>query len=127
MSGGIPLLRIRFYGVGRDRCYFHKNRHMRLTSQSQYVACTRTCVSGHSASVNLNKQWLPPYQNNDILTPWSRVLLEKLTGFQLVNKFPTFYGTRRFITAFTDPATCPYPEPARSSPYSHIPLTDNPF
>jgi len=36
-----------------------------------------------------------------LLTPWSRVLLEKLTGFQLVNKFPAFYGTRRFITAST--------------------------
>ena len=36
-----------------------------------------------------------------LLTPWSRVLLEKLTGLQLVNKFPTFYGTRKFITAFT--------------------------
>ena len=35
------------------------------------------------------------------LTPWSRILLEKLTGFQLVNKFPTFYGTQRFITALT--------------------------
>ena len=37
-----------------------------------------------------------------ILTPHSRVLLEKLTGFQLVKKFPAFYGTRRFITAFTN-------------------------
>ena len=36
-----------------------------------------------------------------LLTPCSRVLLEKLTGFQIVKKFPTFYGTRRFITAFT--------------------------
>jgi len=36
-----------------------------------------------------------------LLTPWSRVLLEKLTGLQLVKKFPTFYGTRRFITALT--------------------------
>ena len=35
-----------------------------------------------------------------LLTPWSRVL-EKLTDSQLVKKFPTFYGTRRFITAFT--------------------------
>ena len=35
-----------------------------------------------------------------LLTPWCRVLLEKLTGFQLVKKFPTFHGTRRFITAF---------------------------
>jgi len=34
-------------------------------------------------------------------TPWSRVLLEKLTGSQLVKKFPAFYGTRRFITPFT--------------------------
>jgi hypothetical protein len=29
------------------------------------------------------------------------VLLEKLTGSQLVKKFPTFYGTQRFITTFT--------------------------
>jgi hypothetical protein len=36
-----------------------------------------------------------------LLTPWSRALLEKLTGFQPVKKFPAFYGTRRFITAFT--------------------------
>ena len=36
-----------------------------------------------------------------LLTPWSRVLLEKLTGFQLVKKFPIFYWTRRFIIAFT--------------------------
>ena len=35
-----------------------------------------------------------------LLPPWSRVLLEKLTSFQLLKKFPTFYGTRRFITTF---------------------------
>ena len=34
-----------------------------------------------------------------LLTAFSRVLLEKLNGFQLVKKFPAFYGTRRFITA----------------------------
>jgi len=34
-------------------------------------------------------------------TPWSRVLLEKLTGSQLDKKFPAFYGTWRFITVFT--------------------------
>ena len=32
-------------------------------------------------------------------TPWSGVLAEKLTGPDVVKKFPTFYGTRRFITA----------------------------
>ena len=36
-----------------------------------------------------------------LLTPWCRVLLEKLTGLQLVTKFTAFYGTRRFITALT--------------------------
>ena len=36
-----------------------------------------------------------------LLTPWRRVLLQKLTGSQLVKKFTTVYGTRRFITAFT--------------------------
>ena len=34
-----------------------------------------------------------------LLTPWCRVPLEKLTGLQLVKKFPAFHGTRRFITA----------------------------
>jgi len=36
-----------------------------------------------------------------LLTPCSTVLLEKLTCSQLVKKFPAFYGTRMFITAFT--------------------------
>jgi hypothetical protein len=48
------------------------------------------------------------------LTPWSSVLLEKLIVTQLV-KFPTFYGTRMFITVFTRPATRPFPEPDESN------------
>ena len=36
-----------------------------------------------------------------LLTPWCRVLLEKLIGVQLVKKFPAFHETRRFITALT--------------------------
>jgi hypothetical protein len=41
------------------------------------------------------------YNNSlySILTPWSRVLLEKLTGFQLVKKYAAFYGTRKIIIA----------------------------
>ena len=34
-------------------------------------------------------------------TSWSRALPEELTGARLVKKFPAFYETRRFITAFT--------------------------
>jgi hypothetical protein len=36
-----------------------------------------------------------------LVTPWSTVLLEKLTSLQLFNKFPALYGTRRFISTFT--------------------------
>ena len=40
-------------------------------------------------------------KNTYLLTPWCRVLLEKLTGLELVKKFPAFHRTRRFITALT--------------------------
>ena len=45
--------------------------------------------------------YLLTYLLTHSLTPWCRVLLEKITGLQLVKKFPAFYGTRRFITALT--------------------------
>ena len=63
-----------------------------------------------------------------LLTPWCRVLLEKLTGLQLVKKFPIFHGTRRFITALTSvrhlslswaspiPSICPHPNSWRFHP-----------
>ena len=52
------------------------------------------------------------------LTPRSRVLLEKLTGFQLVKKFHVFYGTWRFITAFT---TARHPSLSWASSIQSIP------
>jgi len=36
-----------------------------------------------------------------LLTTWCRVLLEQLTGLQVVKKFPAFHGTRMLITALT--------------------------
>ena len=45
--------------------------------------------------------YLLTYLLTHSLTPWSRVLLQKLTGLQLVKKFPAFYGIRKCITAFT--------------------------
>ena len=36
-----------------------------------------------------------------LLTAWSRVIFEKLSGSQLVKKFPEICGSRRFVTAFT--------------------------
>ena len=40
-------------------------------------------------------------ETHNLLTPWCRVRLEKLTSLQVVKKFPAFYGTRRFVTALT--------------------------
>ena len=62
-----------------------------------------------------------------LLTPWSRVLLEKLTGSAASQEIPCIFGTRRFITVFTKvPATCPYLEPTPSSPHNPLPLPENP-
>ena len=41
--------------------------------------------------------------NTQLFAPWSGVIA-KLTGSQLVMKFPAFYGNRSFVTAF--PSTC---------------------
>jgi len=75
------------------------------------TAWTRTISPLFYEQINRSVSWAPATHSplhkmlhlvlfNDKLTPWSRVL-EKLTGFQLVKKFPAFYGTRNFITAFT--------------------------
>jgi hypothetical protein len=60
-----------------------------------------------------------------LLTPWSRVLPEKLKRPELLKKFPAFYGTRRFITVYSrarhlsvlsqiDPVHAPHPTYRRS-------------
>ena len=50
-----------------------------------------------------------------LLIPWSRALFEKLTGFQLVKKFPAFYGNHKLAPRLQEPAICPYPKPDQSS------------
>ena len=54
--------------------------------------------------IGRNVMWVEAitYLLTYLLTPLSNVLLEKLTGFQLVKKFPAFYGTPRSITLFTN-------------------------
>ena len=50
------------------------------------------------------------------LSPRSRVLLGKLTGSQLVKKFPHFMQPESSLPHSQVPATCPYPDPDHSSP-----------
>ena len=62
---------------------------------------TEMQTRGSFSLLSNNKIFSTVSNNNYLLTPWGRVLLEKLTGLQLVKKFPTFHGTQRFITVLT--------------------------
>ena len=68
------------------------------------VSCYSHCPFSHT-------------QYTYLLTPWCRVLLEKLTGLQQVKKFPAFHGTRRFITALT---SVRHLSLSWASPHTHI-------
>jgi len=74
------------------------NSHIVVTGSQ----CEQPTVHNDRQTCLVQKQiaCCPPNTTHS-LTPCSTVLLEKLTGSQLVKKFPAFYGTRRFITAFT--------------------------
>ena len=61
-----------------------------------------------------------------LLTPWSRVLLEKLTGSAASQEIPRIFGTRRFLTYPQAPATCPYREPTPFSHHNPLPLPEDP-
>jgi hypothetical protein len=61
------------------------------------IACSE-CLAARSVSFTPKKR-----TSSNSLTTWSRVLPEKLIFRQLLKKFHAFYGTRRFITAFTIP------------------------
>jgi hypothetical protein len=69
-------------------------------SRSNWMLCQYHSASAHYILIFISLTYLPTYLLN-LLTPWSKVRLEKLTGLQIVQKFPAFYGTRKFITAFT--------------------------
>jgi len=77
------------------------------------VACTIKSLAGYYWTKSMYK------------SKSKRVLLEQLTGSQLVKKFPAFDGTRRFTIALEEPATSPYPEADQSSPCSSIPLPED--
>ena len=63
-------------------------------SMATYCSGARTCIF----TVAAIQQNIREYEQDRLiihsylLTPWSRVLLEKLTGCQLGKKFPAFYG-----------------------------------
>jgi hypothetical protein len=58
---------------------------------------------------------------------WSWALLERPPVVRALDSFPAFYGTRRFITAFTRALHCPYPEADQSSSHQPIPPLQGPW
>jgi hypothetical protein len=57
--------------------------------------CTACCQR------ETNAMFLSRDTSHYLFTPWGTILHEKVSGSQLVKKFPTFYGNRKFNTAFT--------------------------
>jgi hypothetical protein len=74
----------------------------------------------------ISKNWSITYLLTYLLIPCSTVLLEKLTGLHLVKKFPAFYGTRKFITAFTSARHLPLSWAISIQSIPHIPLPEDP-
>ena len=55
------------------------------------------------------------------------VLLEKLTGSQLVKQLPTFYETRRIITALTNVRHLSLSRAISNQSIPHIPFPEDPY
>jgi hypothetical protein len=67
----------------------------------QYSTTGKITVLCILISVSIPQLVIQKYlKTGEQLTPWNRVLLEKLTVTQLVKKFPAFYGSQRFVTVF---------------------------
>jgi hypothetical protein len=61
-----------------------------------------------------------------LLTPWSRVLLEKLTGSAASQEIPRIFEPEGSSPYSQVPATCPYPKQSPSSPHNPLPLPEDP-
>jgi len=83
-----------------------------------YIRISVTC----SAYLNCKCSYLFTYLLTYLLTPWSKVLLEKLTVLIYSRNSPHFTEPESSQV----PATCPSPEPDRSSPRPQIPLPEDP-
>src|SRR5215471_17637657 len=62
-----------------------------------------------------------------LLTPWSIVLLEKLTSFAASQEIPRIFMEPESSLPYSQvPATRPYPKPTPSSPHDSLQLPEDP-
>ena len=79
-------------------------------------------LSNQAIGVNREVEKQPCYLNviypiPSVLTPWSRGLPEKLTCLSHSRNYSHFMEPEGSLHQQQQPATCPYPEPHRSSPF----------
>ena len=93
--------------------------------QSVHVNCCRptpynTQSLGSSSNTNNDGIKKVPMWKG-FLTAWNRILIEKLMGSQLVEKFEVSMEQEGSLPHSQQSSTCPNPEPRQSSPWPHIP------
>jgi len=74
-----------------------------ITLQLKYGGKRIAIKSPHKGQFSTLSDQYYHYIPYCLLTPWCSVFLEKLTGLQVVKKFPAFHGNRRFNTALKRP------------------------
>ena len=84
----------------------HRNQplilHVPYMAYNLYDGNNVSVYSKHKDALFIHETWgTAPLYDTYLLIPCSRSLIEKLTCSQIVKKFPAFYGTWNFITAFT--------------------------
>ena len=80
--------------------------HISLSTFSKASCGLTFCFNGNLRKSQANQPTWNQHTDLECMelrthTPWSKVLLEKLTGIHLIKKFLASCGTRRFITALT--------------------------
>jgi len=89
-----------FFDASRETSHCYKADSFILTRHRKFQCCQldrvwTSCTVRHIQIKNNYGMRVCDVQEiiTYLLTPWCRVLLEKLTGLQLVRKFPAFHGT----------------------------------
>ena len=115
-----PVPNRAFSFVGWDRVA-HRERHYRhmatggVISSQYWASCLKHDVQPCFCKISSSSLFFiwyhaeyfsDPRSLHYLLTSWNSVLLVKLTGSQLVKKFPALYGTRRFIQSGINQCVC---------------------
>ena len=111
------MVRPKSYFAQVGTVYTYKDTYIHV-----YIHSTHTHTYIHTYTHTCIYTYIHIY----LLTTCRRVLLEKLTGFQLVKKSPNFMEPEGSLPHLQVPATCPYLEQDESNPCPHIPLPEDP-